>query len=240
VESTAARVAHNGGSLLYLADGVYSMGGRCPILELSQLAARYPIHLYIDDAHGISVFGKCGRGFAASAFGDRLPEHVTILFSLAKGFGCNGGGVCFGDCALADLVRTAGIAYRFSGPLDISITGAVKASLQLHRNGTVENLQAQLQQRIAQLDSLCAQGGRFLGSSPIRIIRIGDERKCVDASRAFRDSGFLATCAFHPVVPRGQSQIRLALAANHTSDEIRKAAAALQIAWPSLSEAYQQ
>jgi 8-amino-7-oxononanoate synthase len=55
----------------YVSDGVYSMGGHAPIQELRRLQDRYGLFLYIDDAHGISLFGRLGEGFCARSISPR-------------------------------------------------------------------------------------------------------------------------------------------------------------------------
>lgn len=109
----------------YLLDGVYSMFGNVPPLEeLVALCEKYrQLHLYIDDAHGMSWAGDRGCGLTLSRLG-RLGKRMVMATSLAKGFGCGGGVLVFGHAEWARLVRNCGGPMVFSGPFAKRITGA--------------------------------------------------------------------------------------------------------------------
>ncbi len=81
-------------AVAYICDGVYSMGGSIDLAPLKRLQEQYGLFLYIDDAHGISIFGDNGEGFARSQFGDALGERTIIAASLGKGFGASVGCSC--------------------------------------------------------------------------------------------------------------------------------------------------
>ncbi len=51
----------------YVADGVYSTGGRAPIGEPLRLQEKYGLFLFFDEAHGISTVGERGRGAVLEA-----------------------------------------------------------------------------------------------------------------------------------------------------------------------------
>jgi len=63
-------------TVAYVADGVYSMGGSAPIDDLLRLQDKYGLFLYIDDAHGISIQGNRGEGYARSRLGASLRERT--------------------------------------------------------------------------------------------------------------------------------------------------------------------
>lgn len=71
-------------AVAYVCDGVYSMGGNAPVQDLRRLQERYGLFLYIDDAHGISLFGDQGQGFARSHFPQELGERTIIAASLGR------------------------------------------------------------------------------------------------------------------------------------------------------------
>src|SRR3546814_9879214 len=62
--SALERLCEAKGCVAYICDGVYSMGGEAPLQALMRLQERYNLFLYIDDAHGISILGAQGEGFA--------------------------------------------------------------------------------------------------------------------------------------------------------------------------------
>ena len=72
----------------YVCDGVYSMGGFALIEGLLQLQEKYGLFLYIDCAHGISLFGDNGEGFARSQLPRELGER-TIVAASARLVACS-------------------------------------------------------------------------------------------------------------------------------------------------------
>lgn len=215
----AVRQAHSrGDGVVYVADGVYSMGGVCPIDELVALSRRLEFALYIDDAHGTSIYGERGQGTVLSALGGGLPDNVVLTFSLSKGFGCNGGGVLLPDAHTELRVRTFGTTYAFSGYLDFSVVGAALASLEVHQNGELARLQAELRRKVALFDSLV---GKELPFSPIRMVEVGDEGRAIELCDALKTRGHFLSVTFFPIVARGNAMLRVCLGVGHSDDEIR-------------------
>lgn len=215
-EAKAADAA--GETVVYLADGVYSMGGLCPLPELVELSEKWGIVLYLDDAHGTSIFGRLGEGSVRGAWDGDLPETVIITYSLGKGFGCNGGGVLLPTKWQADRVRRFGMTYGFSAPLDFSVVGAALEAVKLHTDGTVARLQKELRARVARFDEQVGTDARDF--SPIRRVVIGDEGVCRSLGARLLEQGYLVSTAFFPVVPRGKAQLRVCLGVNHTDAQI--------------------
>lgn len=240
---------------VYLADGVYSMGGMCPVTDLIAMAQELDFALYIDDAHGTSIFGEQGEGYVLSQIQGPLPEQVFVCFSLAKGFGCNGGGIVLPNTRTERLIRQFGQTYNFSAPLDFSLIGGALAALELHRNGEVRRLQTQLDRQIALFVYGEAQqptpplvsatsshlilpntrnhdvmvpfltwnehdrpiDGRL---GPIRMVFVGEEARGIDWGQKLIERGYFVSAAFFPVVPRGRSQLRIAITAGHDRQQI--------------------
>ncbi len=223
---TAVIAAHaRGDAVIYVADGIYSMGGVCPIDEVLALARRLEFSLYIDDAHGTSIFGESGEGTVLSRLGGTLPENVSITFSLSKGFGCNGGGVLVPNREAELRIRTFGMTYAFSAPLDFSVVGAGLASLELHRTGVVNELQAQLREKVALFDRLL---GRALPFSPIRMVEVGDERRAIELADALKARGHFVSVTFFPIVARGNAMLRMCLGVGHSDEDITSLVASLR------------
>jgi len=222
----AVVAAHaRGDGVIYVADGVYSMGGVCPIAEVLALARRLEFCLYIDDAHGTSIYGDRGEGTVLAALGGKLPENVALTFSLSKGYGCNGGGLLLPDREAERRVRTFGMTYAFSAPLDFSVVGAGVASLELHRSGEVKRLQAELRRKVALFDSLV---GRELPFSPIRMVEVGDERRAIELGDALKERGHFVSVTFFPIVARGNAMLRICLGVGHADEDITELVGSLR------------
>lgn len=222
----AVKAAHaRGDGVVYVADGVYSMGGFCPIEEVMAMSRRLDFLAYVDDAHGTSIYGERGEGSVLSQLGGRVPEGLVIPFSLSKGFGCNGGGVLLPNTVAESAVRTYGMTYAFSAPLDFSIVGAALKVVELHQDGTVRALQRTLSERVALFDQRTGRGEPF---GPIRMVRLGDDERALAAAEQLLAQGQFVTVTFFPIVPRGEAQLRICVTARHTPEEIERLATALQ------------
>ncbi len=202
---------------VYVADGIYSMGGLCPIQEILKMSNELEFYMYLDDAHGTSIFGEYGQGSVLSQLPYGIPENLFISFCLSKGFGCNGGGVLVPSVFQESIIRTYGQIYAFSAALDFSVAKACLSSIQLHRDGTVLKLQDKLRQNVALYDSLMELTLPF---SPIRMVMIGNEENAVELCKQVLINGFFVSVVFFPIVPKNKAQLRICIAANHTEDQI--------------------
>ncbi|MCU7821320.1 aminotransferase class I/II-fold pyridoxal phosphate-dependent enzyme [Kitasatospora sp. DSM 101779] len=231
-ETAVATIAHNDLDALedlcrrhpqvaYVADGVYSTGGRAPVVELLRLQEKYGLFLFFDEAHGISTVGANGRGVVLEAMG-AINDRTLIITSLNKGFGASGGAIFLGPRGSRER---RDVALRNGGPLmwsqriNTAGLGAVIASAELHRSDELGRLQRQLQQNVDLFDSLLptALAGDGL---PIRFVDIGSEDATVALGRALLEHGYYASPIFFPVIARGKAGLRLMLRANMSTAEI--------------------
>lgn len=218
---TLERLCREHPVVAYVCDGVYSMGGNAPVNELRQLQERYGLFLYIDDAHGISLFGRQGEGFARSQFPQVLGERTIIVASLAKGFGASGGMLMLGTAEHEALFRRYSIPYAFSVPPNLAAVGAALGSCKIHRSAELGERQRRLAQRIEVFDSrvTTAEQGNSL---PIRMIAIGSEAKAIEIARELLDSGFYTLVTFFPTVAQGCAGIRICITADHEIRDIER------------------
>lgn len=237
-ETTVITIDHNEVSLLeqickqnpcvaYICDGVYSMGGAAPVEALLSLQQRYGLFLYIDDAHGVSLFGRKGEGFVRSQVPGSLGDRTIIAASLGKGFGASGGLLMLGSDEHEKRFRRFAIAHAFSASVNLASVGAALASARLHRTVELLRRQISLSERIEQFDRLCKtdQSGLPL---PIRSIKIGNETAAISAARKLIDRGFYTSAVFFPTVQQGEAGLRLCLTASHTEKEIESLCHALR------------
>lgn len=221
-----ALAAHARGEVpVYIADGIYSMGGLCPVREVLDLAEELDIYLYLDDAHGLGIFGERGEGLVLSHVDGEVPDRLIVTLSLSKGFGAYGGGLVVPGRWRERRIRSYGQIYAFSAALDFPAVHACRAVVELHRDGTVARRQRELRERVALFDELMGTPQPF---SPIRMLEIGDEQNAIAAGEMMIEAGCFASVVFFPVVRRGAAQLRVAIAANHTPEDIRTVVAALK------------
>ncbi len=222
---TLERLCRRNKTVAYVCDGVYSMGGSAPIEELRRLQEKYGLFLYIDDAHGVSLFGKSGQGFAKNQIGE-LGERTIIAASLGKGFGASGGLLMLGTTHQEQLFRRFAVAHAFSASLNTAAIGASLASAMLHRSAELVHLQTTLQNKISLFDELLPtkQQGAAL---PIRTVHFGDELIAIGAARNLFQQGFYASAIFFPTVSKGMAGLRLCMTASHTDEQIKSVCAAI-------------
>jgi len=112
----------------YMADGVYSMyGDKAPVKELYALLEKYDqLHLYIDDAHGMSWTGENGRGFVMNEI-DMHPRMI-VGASFSKSFASGGGAIICPNPEIKELIMNCGSTIIFSGPIQPAVLAASIAS----------------------------------------------------------------------------------------------------------------
>jgi 8-amino-7-oxononanoate synthase len=213
-----------GEDVVFVADSVYSMGGTCPLPEVLALTRAHGASLYIDDAHGTSIFGEKGEGQLLAVIEGPLPDDVIFTFSLAKGYGTNGGGVVVPTDRQRKLIRSFGSTAAFSAPLDFSIVAAAEVVLAMHESGHVRALQQTLVERVALFDSL---RGIVEPMSPIRMVPLATRAQALDVGEALVARGYFVTVALYPVVPKDRPQLRVCITVEHSEDDIRGLARAL-------------
>jgi len=210
--------------VFYLCDGIYSMHG--DVLDVDGLYAlldRQPsLHVYVDDAHGVSWSGQHGAG---TVLGQRpLHPRMVVIFGLSKSFAAAGGAIVVPDRKLAERIATEGRTLIFSGPLQPAQLGAGVASAKLHLSNELPTLQAQLVSRIDVFDR-AAQSDRVpvscSGRSAIRFVPVGDEHAAIDLAATLLGRGYFANVACYPAVPRRRAGVRLMLNNHQSHEDIR-------------------
>ncbi|MBO9195155.1 aminotransferase class I/II-fold pyridoxal phosphate-dependent enzyme [Rhizobium sp. 16-449-1b] len=205
----------------FVCDGLYSMGGAAPVEELVRLQRQYGLFLYIDDAHGVSLFGRSGEGYARSIIGDEFGERTIIAASLGKGFGASGALLMLGSQRQEDLFRRFALAFAFSVPVNLAGVGGAIASANLHRTPELADRQMALKERIEQFDAAVSTKQAGL-PFPIRTITLGDEHMAIRSARRLLDRGFYTSAIFFPTVATGRAGLRVCPTASHIPEEVNR------------------
>jgi len=224
LDAMVAALARQHRRVWYLADGVYSMlGDVAPVVELRELLARHErLHLYVDDAHGISWSGRHGRGYVLGE--EDLPPRTVVVASLAKAFSASGAALIFPDPEAARLVRTCGSTLIFSGPLQPALLGAGIASARIHLSNEIGERQRNLVDRIRLFNRLAEERAVPVGSratTPIRFVPIGEDKRTFEVASELMTEGFFANTAVFPAVSPGRGGLRVALTVHQTHEDIR-------------------
>jgi 8-amino-7-oxononanoate synthase len=219
LERTLEKAAGDGGGVLVVVDGVFSMEGDvAPLREITELCGRYRARLMVDEAHGAGVLGARGAG-AAELLGveDRVDLRMgTFSKSLAS---C--GGFLAGDHEVIDYLRVQSRAFLFTAAGVPAAVGAALAALRIVRSEEGPQLLARVLDNAAYLHAgLRERGFKVVEHAaehmtPIVPVSVGDDWKAVLLWRALYDAGVFVNVAIHPAVPPGGALLRTSVMATH-------------------------
>jgi 8-amino-7-oxononanoate synthase len=217
---------NSSGYPLMITDGVFSMDGDiAPLPQLATLASKHNATLMVDDAHGIGVIGKNGRGTIEH---HNLSENdIPILVgTLGKAFGTAGAFVAGSETLIETLIQQAR-TYIYTTALPPAIAHATLTSLKLIE--TEAWRREKLQTLIKQFRTGASQLGLNLmpSTTPIQPLIIGDSAEALRISEALQQQGILISAIRPPTVPDGTARLRITFSANHTEKHIDQLLAAL-------------
>ena len=221
-------VAATGRTPIVLVDGVGSMGGLIDVASMLAILEPFGGHLYVDDAHGVSIDGPLGAGYAIKALGGTLPENVVIAGSLSKAFGGAGGFAVVPSQEDMRVLRKFANPLVFGHSIMLPMLAANVAAGRLHVDGQVAELQKRLWHNAAEFDRLT--GGTLVNAglhSPVRGAVFDTEEEAFAAARRLKQAGVLILPAFYPTVARGTGLMRFAVSALHQQHDLETAARAL-------------
>jgi 8-amino-7-oxononanoate synthase len=224
LERTLEKAQADGGGVLVVVDGVFSMEGDvAPLPQIADLCAAYGARLMVDEAHAAGVLGARGAG-AAELFGveDRVDLRMgTFSKSLAS---C--GGFIAGSHEVIDFLRIQSRAFLFTAAGVPAAVGAALAALRIIRSPDGPPLFARVLENARALHRGLHELGFHVvepqplpdGSSvvtPIVPVLVGDDWKAVLLWRALFDAGVYVNVALHPAVPPGGALLRTSVMATH-------------------------
>jgi 8-amino-7-oxononanoate synthase len=217
LEKQLQRGQQDGGGMLIVVDGVYSMEGDvAPLPEIVELAQRYGARLMVDEAHGAGVLGARGAG-ASELLGveDRIDLRMgTFSKSLAS---C--GGFVVGSAEVIDFVRISSRAYIFTAAGVPAAIGAALAALRVIRSDEGPGLMGRVLDNARYLrDGLRERGFKTVEHeivTPVVPVLVEDDWKAALMWRALYDAGVFVNVAIHPAVPPGGALLRTSVMATH-------------------------
>jgi 5-aminolevulinate synthase len=212
---------------------IYSMDGdQAPIEAIAKLAKKYNALTYLDEVHGVGVYGAGGAGVAAQ---QGLSDQIDIIQgNFAKGFGGFGGYIAGSD-ALVDFIRGYASGFIFTTSLPPAITAAAVAAIDVLANDPF--IQKRFHERVRYLkDKLHKSIIPFQDSgSHIIPIMVGDAARCNQLSyRLLMEYGIYVQPINFPTVPRGTERLRVTLTPHHSFELIDAFVDALSHLWAQL------
>jgi 8-amino-7-oxononanoate synthase len=202
-------------------DGVFSMEGDIAKLpEIVALAKKYKANIMVDDAHGLGVVGKNGRG-TASHFG--LTDDVDLIMGTFSKSLASIGGFIAADKPTINFLKHNARSLIFSASIAPANAASVIAALDLI-NQEPERLDV-LWDNTNFAMKLLKEAGFDTGESetPIIPIFIRDDFKTFKMTKLLLDEGVFVNPVVSPAVASTSSLIRFSLMATHTRDQIQEA-----------------
>ncbi len=217
-----ARQKHPCGRVLVVAESVYSMDGDlAPLADIVELKDRFGAWLLLDEAHGVGVLGEQGRGLADR---EGVANRVEVqMGTLGKALGTHGAYIA-GSVSLREFLINRARSFIFSTAQPAPVAAAAREALRICCSPEGEDLRASLRQNI---DLLGEELGLAEMPSAIVPLIIGEESDAMQVSAKLLDSGFLVPAIRYPTVSKGSARLRVAVSAKHSSESIKKLAAAL-------------
>jgi 8-amino-7-oxononanoate synthase len=233
LEKMLQRAAEDGGGVLVVVDGVYSMeGDLCNLPPIVELCERHGARLMVDEAHGVGVLGERGAG-ACELFG--LEDRVDLRMGTFSKSLASCGGFIAGPEEVIEYLRIASRSFIFSASGVPAAVGAALSALRIIRSEGPE-LFAQLLDNARYL----RRGLRDLGlavvepgtlpdgteaTTPVVPVIVGEDWQAVLLWKALFDAGVYTNVAIHPAVPPGGALLRTSLMATHEREQLDRALA---------------
>ena len=211
-------------------EGVYSMEGSFSNTEkICDLADKYGALTYIDEVHGVGLYGPRGAGVAAR---DGTMHRIDVVEgTLAKAFGVMGGYIA-GSAELVDCIRSFAPGFIFTTSLAPAIAAGTLASIRHLKSSNVER--EALANRAATLKKKFSAAGLPLMESPSHIVplMVGEAALCKAVSDSLlKDHGVYVQPINYPTVPRGTERLRFTPSPAHTDAMMESLVEALVLVW---------
>ncbi|MGK3984572.1 5-aminolevulinate synthase [Sorangium sp. So ce136] len=205
---------------LIVLESIYSMDGHFgPLEEVCHLKHRHNAMIFLDETHGVGVYGRTGAGVADHM---GLGHEIDIIQGgFGKAHGATGGYVA-GDAFLVDAVRLMAPGFIFTTSLPPLVLAAALESVRHLKQSNVER--ERLFANVSLLKDELRRHGLPVMDSPSHIVPvlIGDSFRCKSISDALlKEHGFYVQPINFPSVQRGQERLRVIVSSAHSERDIR-------------------
>lgn len=211
------------GGLLIAIEGVYGMTGDLANLkDICVLKEKYNARLFVDDAHGVGVMGKYGRG-AADHMGVQSKVDIQ-LGTFAKAF-ASIGGFAAADQAVCDWIAFNARTQVFAKSLPMVYVKALQRTLQMIIEG--DDRRAKMWENSKLLKDGLRDLGYTLGfgESPLCAVYASTKRGNELGAQMLgylRQRGIFVTGVIYPVIPPGLVMFRMIPTASHDRSHVEE------------------
>lgn len=196
-------------------EGVFSMDGDvAPLSDIQSVIASQRDLLIVDDAHGVGVLGRNGKG-SQEYWGVR-PDVLVVTFG--KAFGGSGAAILCSS-HVADYLRQFARHYIYSTSLPPAIAFAMVKSISLIQRDTwrrekLQALSSSFHEALSDFPQV------KVTMTPIKPIVVGSVERALKLSETLKQHGIWATAIRPPTVPAGEARIRITLSVHHPQEEV--------------------
>ncbi len=203
---------------LIVVDGVFSMEGDLANMpEIIRLKKKYNACVYVDEAHGIGVFGKQGRG-VCDHFG--VTDEVDVIMGTFSKSLASLGGFVAAESAVINALRHSARSYIFQASSTPAATAATIEALHIIQN------EPERQERLWDITNYALKEFREAGfeigdtQSPIIPLYVRDTYKTFAVTKLAFDEGIFINPVIPPACAPQDTLVRVALMATHTREQI--------------------
>ncbi len=228
LERMLSRGADDGGGILVVVDGVYSMeGDLCDLPAVVELCKKYGARLMVDEAHGVGALGARGAG-ACELFG--LEDEVDLRMGTFSKSLASCGGFIAGPAEVIDYLRYTSRSFLFSAAAVPASVGAALEAVRICRSEGPA-----LFKRLLDNSDYLREGFHSMGlkvvepgnlpdgtvaTTPVVPVVVGDDWQAALLWKALFEAGVYTNVAVHPAVPPGGALLRTSLMATHEREHL--------------------
>jgi 8-amino-7-oxononanoate synthase len=232
LEKALGKATRDGGGILVVVDGVFSMEGDvAPLPEIVALCQQYGARLMVDEAHALGVLGARGAG-TSELLG--IEDQVDLRMATFSKSLASCGGVIAGPADVIEFLRIQSRPFMFTAAAVPAAVGATLAAVRICRSAEGPPLFARALDNARYLHS----GLRELGFQVVKPTRladgteivttvvpvvVGDDWKAVFLWKALYEAGIFVNVALHPAVPPAGALLRTSVMATHDRQTLDQA-----------------
>ena len=203
---------------LIVVDSVFSMEGDLANLpEIVRLKKKYNASVYVDEAHGLGVFGRNGRG-VCDHFG--LTDEIDLIMGTFSKSLASIGGFIASDKETINYLRHNSRSYIFSASNTPAATAAAGAALDIMLS------EPERIEHLWKLTHYALDGFRNMGceightSTPIIPLFIRNNDLTFLIVKELFEAGIFVNPVVSPAVAPEDTLIRFSLMATHTIEQL--------------------